>query len=569
MRHDGLGAIPSAGWGRWIGGLAVLYGLLVFPPYLEDLTPPAFLRLPLELPLILLALLAAPVRARPWVERGLALVLGLVALLKIADLIVDSIFAREFNAFLHLPLIAAGLNVTAGTFGTAATVVLVVLLFVAVGLTIMGIHRALHAVGAFRPAGRRWASALLPLALLIAHVGADRADIHLSDRPVAVMDSAMLIRDHAVGHWVSYGDRARFQAEVTSDPYRDIEPARLLSELAGVDVLLVFVESYGRSAVEERPFEPVVGAALARFDETLKAGGFAARSAWLTSPTFGGQSWLAHGTFASGLKIDRQGRYDALLMSGRPTLIGDFRRAGWRTVAVMPAMKSPWPDADYFGFDRVYRQPDLGYAGQPFGWITMPDQFALAAFQRRELAPRDRLPVMAQIALISSHIPWTPVPKLVPWEAVGDGAIFDDAQRFGPAPETLWRDMDRVREHYAATLAYDLDTLASFVAAFGDDDLMLIVLGDHQPIPSVVGNDPSHDVPIHIIARDPGVLGALDGWGWTPGMRPGAEAPVWPMERMRSRLLAAFTPAQIRHAMLTNACEAEPAPCQAPAADAP
>ena len=85
----------------------------------------------------------------------------------------------------------------------------------------------------------------------------------------------------------------------------------------------------------------------------------------------------------------------------------------------MPAITLAWPEADYFGYDRVLAAADLGYRGQPFNWVTMPDQFTLAAFERRLLDPAPRAPVFAEIALISSHAPWTPIPPLLPWEAIG------------------------------------------------------------------------------------------------------------------------------------------------------
>ncbi len=40
----------------------------------------------------------------------------------------------------------------------------------------------------------------------------------------------------------------------------------------------------------------------------------------------------------------------------------------------------------------------------------------------------------------------------------------------------------------------------------------------------------------------PATLAALQGWGWSDGMRPAKDAPLWPMEAMRARLLGAFTP---------------------------
>jgi hypothetical protein len=87
-----------------------------------------------------------------------------------------------------------------------------------------------------------------------------------------------------------------------------------------------------------------------------------------------------------------------------------------------------------------------------------------------------------------------------------------------------------------------LNALVSFVQQYGDEDLVLVVLGDHQPSTIVTGLHPdlSHDVPISIIAHDPAVLEQIAGWGWEDGLRPSSQAPVWPMNGFRDRLLSAF-----------------------------
>ena len=77
---------------------------------------------------------------------------------------------------------------------------------------------------------------------------------------------------------------------------------------------------------------------------------------------------------------------------------------------------------------------------------------------------------------------------------------------------------------------------------YGDDNLVLVVLGDHQPATIVTGDGASHDVPITIIAHDPAVLDRISGWGWQDGLRPGPHAPVWPMDAFRDRFLTAFGP---------------------------
>jgi len=106
----------------------------------------------------------------------------------------------------------------------------------------------------------------------------------------------------------------------------------------------------------------------------------------------------------------------------------------------------------------------------------------------------------------------------------------------------LWSDHDRVRAAYDRSIEYSLKTLVSFVERYGDKNLVLIALGDHQPSTIVTGLHPdlSHDVPISVIAHDPAVLHQIAGWGWTSGMRPGSQAPTWPMSAFRDRFLGAF-----------------------------
>ena len=85
-----------------------------------------------------------------------------------------------------------------------------------------------------------------------------------------------------------------------------------------------------------------------------------------------------------------------------------------------------------------------------------------------------------------------------------------------------------------------MNSLVSFVQHYGDDNLVLIVLGDHQPAKIITGENPSHDVPISVIAHDPAVLDKISGWGWQDGLRPSPQAPVWPMDAFRNRFFSAF-----------------------------
>ncbi|GAA3436071.1 hypothetical protein [Kutzneria kofuensis] len=97
-----------------------------------------------------------------------------------------------------------------------------------------------------------------------------------------------------------------------------------------------------------------------------------------------------------------------------------------------------------------------------------------------------------------------------------------------------------MQQAYGESIQYSLNTLISYLQNFGDDNTVMVFLGDHQPGTLVSGTDADHDVPISIVAKDPSVLNRVAGWGWTDGLKPSPHAPVWPMSSFRDRFLAAF-----------------------------
>jgi len=208
----------------------------------------------------------------------------------------------------------------------------------------------------------------------------------------------------------------------------------------------------------------------------------------------------------------------------------------------MPAITMDWPEAAYYGYDQILASKDLGYRGKPFNWVTMPDQYTLSAFDRLARQPaRDAgEPVMAEIALISSHAPWTPVPKLIDWQVVGEGTVFNDQAESGDSPQVLWADHDRVRRQYIETIDYTLETLVDYIARFGGD-AVFIVLGDHQPAALVTGPDASRAVPFHVVSRDVSLIEAFRSDGFAIGMTPDGQGPEPSMDSMRDRLMRHFS----------------------------
>jgi hypothetical protein len=159
---------------------------------------------------------------------------------------------------------------------------------------------------------------------------------------------------------------------------------------------------------------------------------------------------------------------------------------------------------------------------------------------------------MAEIDLVSSHNPWTPLPRMVPWNKLGDGSIFAPMARQGVSPGVPLLngfvpnglgDTRTVQKLYQQSVQYSLEALISWVTELHDPNLVLVMLGDEQPATVVTGPNATHNVVISIVAHDPAVLDRVSSWHWQDGLVPNPTAPVWPMDAFRDRFLEAYSTA--------------------------
>lgn len=525
--------------------LTVLAGLLVFcalvlPREIDQLTPLAFVRIPVEGLAGLLVLLVLPARPRRIVAAIGGALLGLLTILRFLDMGFLATLVRPFDPIQDWSLIGDGYNFVTASFGKAAGVGAAILAGLLVVALIAGMTLAMLRVTRLVVGQRRTTTRVVAV-LSVVWLGAAALGTQLvAPVPIASRSAASLAYQEATQIPVSLHDQAEFDALAGVDAFRTTPNSDLLTALRGKDVVFTFIESYGRSAVEDPAYAPQVDAALDQGTQELKSAGFASRSGFLTSPVAGGGSWLAHATFGSGLWIANQNRDHSLTSSDRLTLTSAFHRADWDTVAVMPGTISAWPEANFYGIDRTYSRDDLGYKGLNFSWSPMPDQYTLEQFQQREYGKAGRQPMMAELVLTSSHIPWTPVPKMLPWNAIGDGSGYDALVKATDGPDVVWQDPNRVRAGYRDSVVYSIDSLVSWVKTYGDKNLVMVFLGDHQPAPIITGAKASRDVPVTIVAHDPAVLDRVADWGWSDGLRPAATAPVWRMDAFRDKFLTAF-----------------------------
>jgi hypothetical protein len=347
-----------------------------------------------------------------------------------------------------------------------------------------------------------------------------------------------------------FGDEITFWFRL--DGYRERQRARLAAtaaalppgnaELSGLDrqhVLLFLIESYGETLLDRPLFAEKSSALYARLQGKLEQTGFHTASAILDSPTYGGGSWLAHATLATGIRVDSQLDYD-LLSSSRPrTLPQRFHDAGYRTVVVQPGTTRALSKPDFLGFDHAYYAWSFGYRGPRFGWASMPDQYVVDWIRKKELETATQ-PLLLTFALVSSHAPWSTLPPLVDdWSKLGDGTIFNELTPVRAAVE--WSDLARGSLAYQASIEYDLELLTRFLVDFVEDDSLVLWAGDHQPAPDVTGHSPKQGVPIHVISRRGAFLEPFFARGYTPGLKPARGAARLPMESLLVSLLRDFS----------------------------
>ncbi|MEO3432550.1 hypothetical protein [Inquilinus sp. CAU 1745] len=517
---------------------AVISLALNLPRWPTELFGPLHLALAVEVG-IAFALVALLPGRRP-LRITLAILLTALVALRLMDLTAQSVVARPLNLFLDVTLVPALYTVLRTTVGAAESVAL--LLGAALGLVACFwlIALALRVVErlARRRDGRIALGIVLPAGLLLFLLG---ATFQTPWRPVVASAGGAVA--FQVDQMARTLDRhAAFRAAADQDAFAGLDGETLAAGLREADVFVIFVESYGVTALDDSQFAPVMAARLAAFEDKLAAAGLSGVSGRLDSPTVGGQSWLAHSTLLSGLRIADQTLYSLLLTGDRRTLTDLMGRAGYRTVGLMPAITLPWPEGEMMGFDAIHDAHDMNYEGPLWYWGTIPDQYALAFLERQELSETGRPPIFTVAALIGSHAPWTPVPEVIEdWSLIGDGRIFHRFVDNGEPPEIVWRDPGSIRAYYARSVGASIDILASWAARHLDQGDLAIILGDHQPAPVVTGPGAPPDVPIHIVSGDPSLLAPFRGWGFVPGMVPGPGVAARPMEDFRDFFLRAFT----------------------------
>ncbi len=527
--QSGAGKLP--GWLELILAAFALNMLLVLPLHVEGFAPGVPKLAPESLFLVgVCALLPAA-----WWAGAVRLLASLACVFSMAAAggaaAVNQALGRPLNLYYDIGLVRNGFHLLEGNLGLGGAVGGAV----AAALGVIAAVALVRLLLGRREPGRqtRRTAVMMALAggLLVVAVAAGLRFPGWVDAPVVdsvSFQAGQVFRTHR--------DRQAFEQTLEAGGM----PARALPGLEDRHVYLVYIESWGVSAVDDPRFSTLVLPRLAAMSENLAGEGIHMASGRVDAPIRGGQSWLAHATVLSGLEIGNQLWYRMMLDHAPATLIDDFQATGHETMAVMPALTMPWPEGRKLGFDSIFKAGDMRYEGPPLNWVTMPDQYTLDHFSR-SLKTSVTGPLFAQIALISSHAPWTPVlPLIDDWDRIGDGRIFEPWRDAGISPEELWRDMEQVRNHYALAVDYSMHVALDWVRQHVEQDALVLLIGDHQPAPLVTGTDAPPTVPVHMLSRDPELIQPFLQRDFHPGLIPPPVDNVPPMHEIRHWLHTDF-----------------------------
>ena len=506
---------------RSLIALGVVNLLLVAPLWWRDGAWGSAWLIP-EVGLLLPLALWPAARRSVAIQWTLAGVLTFLAAALLGDALVRAVYGRPLEILLDPLLLRAGFNLLSGSLGLWAALLASLLAALGVVAALWLMRRMVQRVLVpIRPAVALSVGLFCAVWLLVELRAPDQG----VSRPALVELAQIQSRqvDETLSLHAALLERAGSPEML----------ARPIPALASRDVVVVFIESYGASALDQPRYGDTLIPALERAESELAAAGLGVVSMRMDSPIRGGQSWLAHASALSGQRIDNNYWYSLLLESGQDFLTDDLRATGHTPLVVAPAIVRPWPEAGRLGFDAVYPSAALDYRGPSTGWVGIPDPYTLHRYSR-DIRPRHDGPVFAMILLISSHAPWSPNPPLPE-----DPSVLDEPNPWPhwDAPEhdplVYWRDTDRLRERYPQSLAYSLQAVFDWAARDLPEDALLIVLGDHQPATLITGFEAGPGVPVHLVSGDGELLAGLALDGGAAGLLPEAGGDSVGLEALR------------------------------------
>lgn len=468
--------------------------------------------------LCVLGVSTLPVKHSRWPLLFLSLPVLVYILFGAGEALMRHAFRRSFVPWTELQLVPAMLNMIFKSSAFGGTIVIIVLTVVTLFAATGPVFLLLRWIEInIRSSGGLPAVAVLFLLLALGLFSG-------FGRPLTLL----MIRQLDPPEPVEYPVRSRLSQTPSIPTNRagtGVREPGPLPKLAGRDVFVFVIESYGHTLLANPNHYAKMKTAFEQTEARLYSSGFTVLSHFLESSTFGGMSWLAEAAFLTGVRIDTQHRYNQIMRSGIRNMTHLFNESGYLTVMAAPGSQSAtetW--RRFYQFDEYFFLGDITYRGPYFCFGVMPDQFLLNDMRKRVLA-RDRdAPLFIEFILVSSHTPFNYIPAYIEdWDSIGDGSEYHETSN--EFFRNNWLTGGEYPEGYTTSIRYVLKVLSEYMVQYIPDDALIIVYGDHQPKFPVSERGAPLSVPIHIISRDRNLVEPFAYYGYTHGLRPNQPLP--------------------------------------------
>ena len=463
-------------------------------------------------------------------------------LFRIGDILVPMYFFRPFNLFLDAQFVPDLIHLLYTTFSLKTFTFAVILALILLAGLSWGVWLSLKTIHNFLAfhRNRRVIMVLIAAGLMVLpYLPTGKARI-----PDGFLAKGFFLRVVEEFNFILHvkAHRARQQAVIESATEVGGNIPSSLDKLQGADVFIVFVESYGHTIFADKRHFQKIEPVLDDIEKDLEDRGFLVCSTFFNSPTYGGTSWLAHGTLAGGVKLSSHMHYNLMITSKARTIARFFNEAGYRTISATPGTQWPWPQGAFFGYQKKYYAWNFDYKGPMYGWSTMPDQYVLDYIYRHEIRPRTQ-PLFIEFVLVTSHAPFHHQPPyLKDWSRIGEGQIYQEIEAV--TFPIVWPDLSNASEGYVTAIIYDLNVISDFIMRYIDNNALIIVLGDHQPNVQITGKNQPWSVPVHVISNTNKLLEPFRKRGYSPGLIPTQPPPHRGMETFLYDFLADFSTAE-------------------------
>ena len=200
------------------------------------------------------------------------LALGMLSIVKLLDMGFFAVLARPFDPLLDWQLLDDAMTVLAGSIGALPAIgALAVAVTISTALIIYVTRSVQHLSRLVVRHNATAARAVVVLAVTWLTCAMFAIQI-VPGVPIAVEASALYL--HTRAHLAGTGaqDRQSVSTDAGADAFENTPATDLLTALEGKDVIVAFVESYGRDAVEDPEFASPVGCCARRWRSSTRGG---------------------------------------------------------------------------------------------------------------------------------------------------------------------------------------------------------------------------------------------------------------------------------------------------------